>query len=136
MTKQIENWQIKRIQTVLRVKGLVDSKLDLFDSVSSDGRIINSTKDLRYEEANQLISTIDKIGVQKYDAANQMRRKIISCCRECGWTKNGKADMDRINAWVLKYGYLGKPLMEYNSLELPKLVTQAENMKDSFIKGI
>jgi hypothetical protein len=135
MTKQIENWQIKKIQTVLKAKNLVDSKLDLFDSVCN-GRVINSTKELYFEEANRLIKTLDSVGTNNYNAANQMRRKIISCCRECGWTANGKADMARINAWVLKYGYLGKPLMEYNSNELPKLVTQAENMKDSFIKSL
>lgn len=135
MTKQIENWQIKKIQTVLKAKNLVDSKLDLFDSVCN-GRVINSTKELHYEEANRLIKTLDSVGITNYNAANQMRRKIISCCRECGWSNNGKADMARINAWVLKYGYLGKPLMEYNSNELPKLVTQAENMKDSFIRGV
>lgn len=136
MAKTVEAWQIKRIQTIISAKKLQDSKLDLLDSVATDGRAINSTKELSYEEANRLINTLNGHFVPQNDAANKMRRKIISCCRECGFTKEGKADMPRIEAWVLKYGYLGKALNQYSAQELPKLVTQAENMKTTFVNNL
>jgi hypothetical protein len=46
-----------------------------------------------------------------------------------GWEDdNGKIDYGHFNAWLEKYGYLHKSLMEYTELELPELVTQLENM--------
>jgi hypothetical protein len=44
--------------------------------------------------------------------------------------------MQRIYAWVEKYGYLHKHLNKYTYEELPKLVSQAEQCYYSFLKTV
>lgn len=63
-----------------------------------------------------------------------MRKKMIHLFRTIGYNEAGSADMERIYAWVLKYGYLKKRLMEYNSAELPKLVSQVEKYYNSTLE--
>ena len=69
--------------------------------------------------------------VQKMD---RMRKRILSMCYSIGWTRYNpekrrqEVDMDRLEAWLLKYGYLHKPLNDYTYMELPALVTQAERL--------
>jgi hypothetical protein len=75
------------------------------------------------------------------ERANPMRKKIIALAHQMGWSTyhpdSGKkiADMPRINAWCSKYGYLHKALNAYTIEELPKLVTQFDNLYKSFLKG-
>lgn len=113
-------------------------KIDYVVEVT-EGRAMSS-KELTDEEFSKLIGVLEnELKGQKrkvFVPGDKQRKKIISCCREMQWVKEGKADMERINAWVEKYGYLKKPLMQYKPDELPKLVLQAENMRDSFLKGI
>lgn len=66
---------------------------------------------------------------------NQMRRKIIALFYKMGYRVTtigyqhpSKADMTAIKVWVMKYGYLHKDLNEYTVEELPKLVTQVEEI--------
>lgn len=69
--------------------------------------------------------------------ANNQRRKIIALLTKLGYvTASNKADMPRIYAWVEKYGYLNKPMNQYNSAELPKLVYQAESFYKSHIERL
>lgn len=68
--------------------------------------------------------------------ANLMRRKIISMFRKMGWHENGQADMERIYAWVVKYGYLKKRMNDYTYAELPALVTQVEKVLQSYIESV
>jgi hypothetical protein len=73
--------------------------------------------------------------------ANTMRKKIIALAHQMGWSKihpgsgNKIADMQRIDEWCNKYGYLHKRLNQYTIEELPKLVTQYQNLYNSFLKG-
>lgn len=75
------------------------------------------------------------------ERASNMRKKIIALAHQMGWSSyhpdSGKkiADMPRINAWCSKYGYLHKELNNYRLTELPKLVTQFDNLYKSFLKG-
>jgi len=113
----------------------------------TDGRT-SSSKDLTEVEMNLLITrlrrqssgTISAGFTPRNDAANKMRRKIISMAYQIGWTErtpNGdKADMLRINGWCHKFGYLHKPLNDYALPELPRLVTQFENMYNDVVKGM
>lgn len=64
--------------------------------------------------------------------ANKMRRKILSMCHEMNWKENGMLDWKKINAWLLKYGYLHKSMNDYNEQELPKLVTQFEKLLTTY----
>jgi hypothetical protein len=76
------------------------------------------------------------------DRANNMRKKIIALAHQMGWSTthvtSGKtiADMPHINIWCIKYGYLHKPLNNYTLAELPKLVTQFDNLYKTFLKAI
>ena len=96
--------------------------------------------ELDFDEANKLINVLDAEEKEMYrmkrNSEDAMRKKIISCCREMGWHKSGKADMLRIEAWVLKFGYLHKKLNAYTAQELPQLVTQAENMKNGYLASL
>lgn len=68
---------------------------------------------------------------------DKMRKKIISLFRKMGYTTNdNKVNMSAVESWVLKYGYLKKPLNTYCYNELPKLVSQAEVVYRSFIKSL
>ena len=70
-------------------------------------------------------------------AANRQRRKIIAILASRGASDAaGKPDMKHVYAWVLKYGYLHKPLNHYTNAELPRLVTQAERIVASDIKAM
>lgn len=67
-------------------------------------------------------------------SADNMRKKIISRFRTMGYNENGEADMERIYAWVIKYGYLKKQLNNYTTKELPLLVSQVERYYNSTLK--
>jgi len=47
-----------------------------------------------------------------------------------------KLDMRRVNNWCLKYGYLHKLLDEYTYEELPKLVTQFEEVYKDMLRKV
>jgi hypothetical protein len=69
----------------------------------------------------------------------KMRRRILSLCHTLGWnvwdhhSQKHVVDWERLNSWMLKYGYLHKPLNRYSYFELGKLVTQFENMVSTSI---
>jgi len=65
---------------------------------------------------------------------NIMRRKMIALFRKIGYNDGNFADMERITAWVLKYGYLHKRLNDYSLNELPALVTQVEQYYKSTLE--
>lgn len=94
------------------------------------------TKDMNIPECQALINFLSvQVGeankkIQTPD--DKMRKKILSLCYEMHWTVKGKLDWERINNWMLKYGYLHKPINEYKVNELPKLVSQFENQLKSF----
>jgi hypothetical protein len=68
--------------------------------------------------------------------ADQMRKKIIANCRQAGMSINGKADMERIYAWVLKYGHAKKELNKYTWHELPTLINQSEALLKHYLKRV
>lgn len=136
--QMIVSTQLTRIHVLLHKVQLMAYKIDLVVDLTN-GRE-QSTKSLTFNEANKMIAYLEQKQQERnkkaYDRADAMRKKIIVFCRETGWVKNGKADMSRIYSWVEKYGYLHKPLRSYTEAELPRLVTQAENMRNSFIKAL
>ncbi|HXU27478.1 MAG TPA: hypothetical protein VN698_09625 [Bacteroidia bacterium] len=117
-----------------------ETKEDLVHSYTG-GRTTSSSKMLVHECAN-LISHLESMSSKKTQMPNQteacqkMRKKIFSICYEMQWTLAGKLDWSRINFWLNKYGYLHKKLDDYTEAELPKLVTQFENLlKSYYAKG-
>jgi hypothetical protein len=135
--KTVEKWQIISIHKLLATAKLMEQKDNIIAGFVQ-GRTIESTKALYYNEANEIINFLRAKVNQpvKFDPRDKMRKKVISCCMECGWQKNGKADMPKVYTWVLKYGYMHKPLNDYTLEELPLLVTQAEEMKRTFINSL
>ena len=113
----------------------------------SEGRTSSSTG-LKIYEADKLIEHLKKLereldlktqankvsGLPSYDTPeNKQRRKIFAICHEMRWTyTEGKVDKKRLNEWMLKYSYLHKPLNKYELLELPKLITQFEELLKHF----
>lgn len=136
--KPITAEQITRMHTLLNTLGMRDDKKELMRFFADENRPVESSKELRYHEAYALIDYL--VSVQKMNPeavkCDRQRKKVISACREVGMNIGHKADMKRINAWVEQYGYLHKPLMEYNSKELPKLVTQANQMRAKFLESL
>lgn len=110
------------------------------------GRTENSA-DLSNLEADELISHLEKL-IQKPHGptrsgvdykGQQQRRRILSLCYNIGWVKWSEAaqkhqvDFDRLNGWMLKYGYLHKSLNDYSYKELQRLIVQFENMATSIL---
>lgn len=95
-----------------------------------------STSDLSDYEAEQLINELES---KKYQGANKMRRKIISMAYEMKWgapyTEESRKEAVRsIDAWCMKSGYIKKPLNDFTYDELPKLVTQFQEVYKSYLK--
>lgn len=68
-----------------------------------------------------------------FDKGQIQRRKVLSLCHEWGLTyptTGGRmvVNYNALDKWMVKYSYLHKPLNYYTPSELPKLVTQFENM--------
>lgn len=107
-----------------------------------------SSKDMKIFEADNMIDSLKRLerehdlkhGFGKQEKKpiedtpeNVMRRKIFAKCHEIRWRNDaGKVDQERLNAWMLKYSYLKKPLQKYTLKELPKLISQFEKMVEDF----
>ena len=90
-----------------------------------------SSADLTVDEMDKLIKHLQHLvnATSDEQAAYKMRRKLFSLFHELRYeTPNGSLDYVRINAWLLKFGYLHKLVADYTVKELPRLVTQVENM--------
>ena len=95
---------------------------------------------LRQRLASPTPTLLKREGVS--DPAQKMRRKILSMCHEVHVTKWSEAaqknviDFARLNAWIAKYGHAKhKTLNEYSVAELPKLVTQFEQVYKHYFKA-
>lgn len=96
-----------------------------------------STRQLTADEGQQVVDKIwDLIHeLNTFQQADRQRKLIIHFAHLMGWQKpNGQADMQRINEYCIKYGYLHKPLMQYTSTELVKLVQQFQLMYLAYLK--
>lgn len=80
---------------------------------------------IKYQEAHQMIQTLlsDK-EFEELKKRQGMRMKLISMARTVGWEKEGQVDLVRLEKWCIKYGHAHKKLNQYNSKELPKLLSQ------------
>jgi len=102
-----------------------------------------STKDLKVTELISLIEYLktfsDQNSTGDFMQGDIMRKRILSLCHQYGWTrydaiKNSNfVDFIRLNNWMEKFSYLHKSLNSYKYNELPKLVTQFENVIVSYL---
>lgn len=91
-----------------------------------------SSSDMSVDECQSLIGYLEYTKPRKTDKANKQRKKILSICHEMDWRVNEKVDFKRLEDYLLKYGYLHKPLNDYTEDELPTLVTQFQNLLKSY----
>lgn len=115
----------------------------------SDGRTTNSAE-LSDLEVDELVRHLEKITPRDHGTTlsgvdykgQQMRRRILSLCYTIGWVvwdtekKKHQVDFDRLDKWMLKYGYLHKPLNDYFYAELQKLVVQFENLSQETLTPV
>lgn len=67
----------------------------------------------------------------------KMVGKILSMAHEMRWElPNGKVDMDRLNAWCIKYNPHKKPLNAFTEAELPSVVSVFERMYKGYLKAL
>lgn len=118
--------QNNRIWALVAQAGLSKDDVAALVYQVTNGRTSRSSE-MEVREADMLIDNLQqKVGSKAKDTLDTMRKKIISMAREMNWEKNGRADMQRIYAWVLKYSPFHKPLNDHNQAELAALVTQFE----------
>lgn len=99
------------------------------------GRECSSSK-MTVAECQALINHLNVLAKGKSDVTDKQRKKILSICHEMNWrTENGKVDFARLKEYLLKYGYLHKELNNYTDKEIPKLVTQFENLLKHYYAG-
>lgn len=116
----------------LKIANDKDARHEIVRSVTN-GRTekLSELEGLELHELNEHLkrltatpTDIDKIKLER------QRRKFFSICHLLNWElDNGKLNYDVINEWLLKFGYLHKPLNEYTLKELPQLITQIESIK-------
>lgn len=98
-----------------------------------------SCADLTFAEARELGRMLNQAATHRKDREKMetMRKKIISCFHQINYRlPGGKIDIERVNEWIMKYGYLHKPLNSYTYVELPKLVSQVEIMVNKHINKV
>lgn len=133
MTYGITQGQIKLIKTLQRQLNIPDEVYRELLHNGTSGRTTRTTE-LQQQEAAALITALQAESTKDKDAADVMRKKIISMAHRLGWKQQGteRADMQRIDNWCQTSGYLHKPLNSYSYAELPKLVSQFTQMYLSY----
>lgn len=136
---KITSTQNKIMYSLLTKTGMLGNKYNLILGFTK-GRT-DKSNEMSMDEAQELITYLkvfitnkDKLQLHQDEAANQMRRKIISMSHRIGWTTQpGKVDMDSINTWCREKSYLKKELNNYTYNELPKLVTEFQQVYKYYI---
>lgn len=125
------------LEKKLRNSGMKLERSELIHGFT--GGRTESLRDLTAAEYEQLIRQMNNMVHKQHvaDNLNTMRRKVIALLCKCGYvTAHQTADMSRINTWCVTHGHRHKPLNEYNGVELPKLITQAELMYTKFLNEL
>jgi hypothetical protein len=81
-------------------------------------------------------STYSTAANSKYGPLNVMRRKLLALFFKMGYQNESKTDVKAVNAWCRKYGKFHKGLNEMDGVELPAVITQAEEMYRTFLEGL
>lgn len=128
--------QHNRLFAMLRKLGIdTEGRAELVHSFSK-GRTASS-RELSIKEANALLSHLQVMVKDSDKSADKMRKKIIHYARLMGWEQqNGKADMQRLESFILDKGVIKKPLNNFTAKELPQLVSQFESIYKKHLKGI
>jgi len=123
--------QNRRLHQLLNQTEMMDEKRSILDHFTHGQT--ESAKELSFAEAHAIIQYLEGF-TRKEDGADKMRKKIFAICYTIGWIygnspedrKINQAAIDRI---IQKIGYLKKPLNEFTPAQLPKLVSQFEQIE-------
>lgn len=127
--------QLIKAKTLMSKRGLIKFSEDLAHSFTN-GRTSRVSAMLSHE-AWELIQHLEEDNGKQPTPMVKMQRKLLSMAHEQNWKHfDGKINMDRVNAWCVKYGYLHKPFNHYTEEELPMLVTQFESMYVKHLNSI
>ncbi|WP_192821205.1 phage protein GemA/Gp16 family protein [Rufibacter sp. LB8] len=131
--------QNRRLHFLLNELGLMDYKAELVEQYSATKA--TSAKELTPQEAKALIEHLERSKGRQANRpqiqrtpAEKMRRKIFAICYTIGWIE-GESPADRamnrakIDSFCARNSYLRKPLNDYTLDELPKLVSQFEQIQ-------
>jgi hypothetical protein len=136
--KPITPAQLKLLNTLVSKMHIPKDEKAMMVEGFSDGRC-TSSKDLFSSEAIEIIKHLKSFDPEE-SKATKMRKKIFYYAHEMHWQikKDGKLLIDpkRVDDWCIKYSYLKKKLDRYTYKELPKLVSQFENVYRHFLKSI
>lgn len=108
--------------------GIDEETRKMMVSQATAGRTDSSSKMYR-TEMSTLLDHLKSLNTDETnsDKADRLRKKIISMAHEMSWESlQGRADMERINNWCIKYGKYHRPLNDHSILELGILITQFE----------
>ncbi|OKL40277.1 hypothetical protein [Pontibacter flavimaris] len=134
--KKRTDTQNKKLHLLLNKAGLAAEKPDLV-AFYTNGRT-SSSRDMYFHEAQKLIVYLESITSNSAstptDRADTMRKKVIAICYELGWIEptdspeERKINMAVIDGFLKKRGYIKKPLNEFTVRELPRLISQFEQI--------
>jgi hypothetical protein len=127
--------QIGAIHTLISKHGLKDDKQSIVKAFTAERT--TSVREMSFEEGAALIGHLKSLDPEEI-AGDKMRNKVLSMAHEMGWRLPGTEDIDmkHVNNWMRSYSYLKKDLDDYRYKELPRLVTQVEEVYKSFLKKI
>lgn len=139
--KAVSTEQIKKIHTLMnqyaKQRGFAVEKeeKEAFVLECPNGRS-TSAKPLYYAEASVMLDSLQKMlhSTGEYQQADRKRKRILYYAHQMNWTKMDKVDIERVNNWCVKYGYLHKPLMQHSANELTALVRQFDKMYRAFLE--
>ncbi|WP_044203896.1 hypothetical protein [Flammeovirga sp. OC4] len=133
--------QRKMFFAYLNTLGIKEQRKDIVLQYT-EGRT-DSTKEMTQDEVLLMLQDLliqinpPEYEVQKKEVS-KMRSKIIAIASKIGMVElkeNFKeTDWSYFNAWMMQYGYLHKRLPKYKLNELPKLVSQFEQMEKNIGK--
>ncbi|MEH0154655.1 hypothetical protein V6R21_18930 [Limibacter armeniacum] len=127
--------QRKYFYVLLKKLGLQEQK-GLLVLQYTEGRT-DSTAAMSQQEVSRML---DDLGRQagklpvtgEQVSVKRMRSKILHLAGESGFAPEGQINWDLFNGFMERRSYLQKPLGKYAYKELPRLVSQFEQMADNF----
>lgn len=127
--------QVRAIYALLGKHGLRDEKDSIVKSFTANRT--NSVRAMNWHEAAALIGHLKSLDPKEL-SSDKMKSKILSYAHEMNWRIPGTTviDMDHVNNWMLGFSYLKKKLDDYTYTELPKLVSQFEEVYKSHLKKL
>ena len=126
--------QNKILHSIFYEHKILGDDKDVLIAQFTDNRTIKSSEMMEHEAA----ALIDAFKQPHYVVMDRMRKSIIAKAHEMAWElHDGRIDMERVNNWCAKFGYIKKEcLNDYNYAELQKLVTQFDKVYKSFLKDV